>query len=105
MKNNNRNNIILPPRNVLNSNTVSKPISSHRTNPMGKSDRESSIRRAQEDREASIRRVQEKRKAIKSHPKENNSLPISSLFERKNSDSVFIIGGGPSLLGFDFRIK
>lgn len=104
MKNNNRNNIILPPRNVLNSNTVSKPISSHRTNPMGKSDREASIRRAQEDREASIRRVQEKRKAIKSHPKENNSLPISSLFERKNSDSVFIIGGGPSLVGFDFSL-
>jgi hypothetical protein len=92
MKNNKRNNFVLPDRNELNSNTVSKPLAA-RTSPAGKS-----------TRDESIKRVQERRQHIASRTKTDNSLPISSLFEHKTSDSVFIVGGGPSLSGFDFNI-
>ena len=84
-------NIVKPNRNELRSNTAIKPGVKNKK----LTGRERAIERVQDRRDATL---------LNREPSINYNTNISRIFDNKKSDSVFVVAGGPSLLGFDFSL-
>jgi hypothetical protein len=85
------NNIVKPKRNELRSNTTIKPGGTNKKLTA---------------REKAVERIKEKRQGVVQNRDNsiNYNTNIARIFDSKNSDSVFVVAGGPSLSGFDFSL-
>ena len=89
--NNVNNNIVKPKRNELRSNTIIKPGGTNKKLTA---------------REKAVERIKEKRQGVVQGRDNsiNYNTGIARIFDNKNSDTVFVVAGGPSLSGFDFSL-